>query len=47
MTPEQELEAIKIEYGSLNDETDSAYYKGESEPEQSGGRRNIRGGQCN
>lgn len=37
MTPEQELEAIKIEYGSLNDETDSAYYKGEGEPEQSDG----------
>ena len=37
MTPEQELEAIKIEYGSLNDETDSAYYKEEDEPEQSDG----------
>lgn len=31
MTPEQELEAIKVEYGSLNDETDSAYYTGESD----------------
>ena len=27
MTPEQELEAIKVEYGSLYDQTDSAYYK--------------------